>query len=119
MTVKGLLKIGTRLSEVQGPDDQVLGWSLPVARADDSTVCTGDKSVEKYGVFMLLEDRLAPFMDRVFKQLGMKATVKPIYRCIMTVTVRRVLVNGSPTPVVVITSLEILGQCDYSQGRPT
>jgi GYF domain 2 len=113
VTVKGLLKIGTRLSEVRGQDHQVLGWSVPVARADDSTVCTGEKSAEKYGVFVVLEDRLAPFMDRVFKQLGMKPTVKPIYRCILTVTTRRILVNGALTPVVVISSLEILGECDF------
>jgi len=113
VTLKGLYKIGTRLSEVSGADRQVLGWSLPVGRTDDSTVCTGESKVNGYNVYMLLEDRLAPFLDRIFRQLEMRTTVKPTYKCILTVTTRRMLVNGSQTPVVVISSLEVLGGCDY------
>ena len=38
LTVNGLFKIGTKISEVKGPEKQAMGWSLPVARNDDSTV---------------------------------------------------------------------------------
>jgi hypothetical protein len=113
LVLNGLFKIGTKLSEVKGPDGQVLGRSLPVARNDDSTVCTGDGKVEKHNIFLLLDDRLATFLDRVFKKLGLKPTIKPSYKCVLTVTTRRLLINGSPAPVVVITSMEVLGGCNY------
>jgi hypothetical protein len=113
LTVNGLFKIGTKVSEVKGPDKQVLGWSIPVARNDDSTVCTGDGPAEGQRVFLLLDDRLASFLGRVFQKLKVKTTIKPSYKCIFTVTPRRLLVNGSPTPVVVISSMEVLGGCNY------
>jgi GYF domain 2 len=113
ITFKGLFKIGTRVGEVKGPRDQTLGWSLPVARNDESTVCAGDSKVKNHDVYLLLEDGLAPFLERVFKKLGMAPTMKPTYKSILTAQVRRMLVDGGPKPVVVITSLEILGGCNY------
>ena len=113
LTANGLFKIGTKVSEVKGRDKQVLGWSIPVARNDDSTVCTGDGPAEGQRVFLLLDDRLASFLGRVFQKLKVKTTIKPSYKCILTVTPRRLLVNGSPTPVVVISSMEVLGGCNY------
>ena len=113
VAVKGLFKIGTLLSEVKGPGGQVLGWLLPISRNNDSTVSTGDGKVKGFDAHLLLEDGLVRFLDRVFKKLGMKPTIRPTYKCILTVTGRRMLVNGSPNPVVVISSLEILGRCDY------
>jgi GYF domain 2 len=113
LVLNGLFKIGTKLSEVRGPDGQVLGRSLPIARNDDSMVCTGESMVEKHGVFLLLDDRLAKFLDHVFKKLHLRPTIKPSYRCILTVMTRRLLVNGSPTPVIVISSMEVLGGCNY------
>ena len=113
LIVNGLFKVGTKITEVKGPDGQVLGWSLPVAHNDDTAVCTGDGKVEKHDVFLLLDDRLARFLGQVFNKLGLKPTIKPSYKCILTVTSRRLLVNGSPTPVVVISSMEVLGGCNY------
>jgi GYF domain 2 len=113
LTVNGLFKIGTKISEVKGPDKQVVGYSLPVARNDDSTVCTGDGQVEGQSVFLLLDDGLASFLGRVFNKLRVKTTIKPSYKCILTVSARRLLVNGAPTPVVVISSMEVLGGCNY------
>ena len=113
LTVNGLFKIGTKISEVKGPDKQVVGWSIPLARNDDSTVCTGDRPVEDQSVFLILDDRLASFLGRVFQKLKLKTTIKPSYKCILTLTARRLLVNGVPTPVVVISSIEVLGGCNY------
>jgi hypothetical protein len=113
ITVNGLFKIGTKISEVKGPDKQVVGWSLPVARNDDTTVCTGDGTVEGQRVYLLLDDQLASYLGRVFNKLGIKTTIKPSYKSILTVTALRLQVNGSPTPVVVISSMEVLGGCNY------
>jgi GYF domain 2 len=113
LTVNGLFKIGTKIAEVKGLDKQVVGWSLPVARNDDSTVCTGDRQVEGHNVLLLLDDQLATFLGRVFQKLRIGMTIKPSYKCILAVTVRRLLVNGAPTPVVVISSMEVLGGCNY------
>ena len=113
LVLNGLFKIGTKIAEVKGPDGSILGSSLPDARNDDSTVCTADGKVGRQNAFLLLDDRLATFLGRVFNKLGLKPTIKPSYRCILTVTSRRLLVNGSPTPVVVISSMEVLGGCNY------
>jgi hypothetical protein len=61
----------------------------------------------------LLDDRLAKFLDHVFKKLHLRPTIKPSYKCILTVTTRRLLVNGTPTMVIVISSMEVLGGCNY------
>jgi GYF domain 2 len=113
LVLNGLFKIGTKFTEVRGPDGQVLGRSLPVARNDDSMVCTVDGKVGRQNAFLLLDDRLATLLERVFDKLHLKTTIKPLYKCILTVTTRRLLVNGSPTPVIVISSMEVLGGCNY------
>ena len=113
LVLNGLFKIGTKITEVKGPDGQVLGWSLPVARDDDTAVCSVDGKVSRQDAYLLLDDRLATFLAHVFRKLRLKPTIKPTYKCILTVTIRRLLVNGSPTPVVVISSMEVLGGCDY------
>ena len=113
VVLNGLFKIGTKLSEVRGPDRQVLGWSLPVARNDDSTVCSMDGKVARQNAFLLLDDRLASLSESGIRQAGLRWTIKPSYKCILTVTSRRLLVNGVPAPVVVISSMEVLGGCNY------
>lgn len=113
LILNGLFKIGTKISEVKGPDGQVLGWSLPVARNDDSTVCSPEGKVSRHDAYLLLDDRLATFLDHVFNKLRLRPTIKPLYKCILTVTVRRLLVDGKPRPVVVISSMEVLGGCNY------
>ncbi len=113
VVLNGLFKIGTKLSEVRGPDRQVLGWALPVARNDDSIVCSTDGKIARQNAFLLLDDRLAACLNRVFEKLGLRWTIKPSYKSILTVTSRRLLVNGVPAPVVVISSMEVLGGCNY------
>ncbi len=113
LALNGLFKIGTRITEVKGPDGQVLGSSLPVARGDDSLVCSVDGKVARHDTFLLLDGGLAAFLDRVFDKLRLRPTIKPSYKCILTVTVRRLLVNGEHTPVVVISSMDVLGGCNY------
>jgi hypothetical protein len=113
LVLNGLLKVGTKLSEVKGSNGQVLGWALPVARDDDSTVCAGGKAIDGSNVFIVLDDRLSVFLDRVFSALRLRPTIKPSYKCILTVTTRRMVVKGSAVPVVIISALEILGGCDY------
>ncbi len=113
MVLNGLFKIGTKLSEVKGPDGQILGWSLPVAHNDDSIVCSGDGKVGRQKAYLLLDDKVAAYLSLVFAKLGLRPTIKPSYKCILTVTTRRLLVNGAPAPVVVISSMEVLGGCNY------
>jgi hypothetical protein len=113
LLLNGLFKVGTKISEVRGRDGQVLGWSLPIARNDDSVVFAADNAIEKRDTVVLLDDRLAKLLGRVFNKFGLRTTIKPFYKCILAVTIRRLLVNGAPTPVVVISSVEILGGCDY------
>jgi hypothetical protein len=113
LVLNGLFKVGSKIEEVRGPDGQVLGWSLPVARNDDTMVCSGDGEVAGHEPLLLLDDGLATFLGRVFDKLGIKPTIRPSYKCILTVTPRRILVNGAPTPVVAISTLEVLGGCNY------
>jgi GYF domain 2 len=113
LVLNGLFKIGTKITEVKGPDGQVLGWSLPVARSDDSSVCSVEGKVGREKVYLLLDDRLAAFLEHVFNKLRLRPTINPSYKCILTVTTRRLLVNGSPTSVIAISSMEVLGGCDY------
>jgi uncharacterized protein DUF4339 len=113
VALNGLFKIGTKLSEVRGPDRQVLGWSLPVAGNDDSIVCSMDGKITRQNAYLLLDDRLAACLNRVFDKLRLRRTIKPSYKSILTVTSRRLLVNGAPAPVVVISSMEVLGGCNY------
>ncbi len=111
--MNGLFKIGTKISEVKGPDGQVLGWSLPVAPTMTAPSARATGRSDGRTSYLLLDDRLATFLDRVFNKLGLRPTIKPSYKCILTVTTRRLLVNGAPTPVVVISSMEVLGGCNY------
>jgi hypothetical protein len=113
LLLDGLFKIGTKISEVRTRDGQVLGKSLPVARNDDSALFTADRKVDKGDFILLLDDRFALFLDHVFSKLNLRMTLKPSYKCILTVTIRRLLIDDDPTPVVVITAMEVLGGCDY------
>jgi GYF domain 2 len=113
LILNGLFKIGTKITEIKVPDGQVLGWSLPVARNDDSTVCSVDGKVGRENAYLLLDDRLATLLDHVFNKLKVRPTIKPTYKCILTVMTRRLLVNGVLTSVVVISSMEVLGGCNY------
>ena len=113
LVLNGLFKIGTKITEVKGPDRQVLGSSLPIARNDDATVCSADGKVGPNNTYLLLDDRLAGFLEHVFNKLGLRPTTPPSYKCILTVTTRRLIINGTPTPVVIISSIEVLGGCNY------
>jgi hypothetical protein len=115
LSLDGLYKVGTRLSQVRGPDGNVLGWSLPVGRADGTVIGTGLGKVESHDTDLLLEDGLAPALERVSQEFGFGAAPKPRYKCILTVTVRPMIVNSGRAPVVRITGLEILGRVDLLQ----
>ncbi len=109
--VDGFYKIGTRVSEVKGPDGRPVGWSLPIARNDGGVICSGEAKVVGRDVYLILEDGLAPFLKGIFQTLKMQTTLKPVHKCILTVRVAR---RGN-LPVVEITGMEILGICDLSK----
>jgi hypothetical protein len=113
ITLDGLYKIGTRLSKVSGPGGNVLGWSLPVGRNEGGTICSGEGKVEGRDTYLLVDDGLAPFLDRVFQQLRFRTAVRPHYKCILTVTVRPLIVENTRVPIVHIIGMEILGMCDF------
>jgi hypothetical protein len=46
LVLDGLYKVGTQLSQVNGPDGNALGWSLPVGRDDRGVVCSGEGKIE-------------------------------------------------------------------------
>jgi len=113
LSLNGLFKIGTRISEVKDSEGQVVGLSIPVARDDDRTICTGDRKIGGYDLYLILDDQIAQALRRVFEALKLRPMVKPTYRTILEVSVRE-LPNANKSPrVIVITSLEILGMCDY------
>ena len=87
--VDGFYKVGTRLSEIKGPDGRPVGWSLPVSRDDGGTICSGEAKVVGRDVYLILEDGLAPFLKGIFQTLKMHTTLKPVHKCILTVRVAR------------------------------
>ena len=115
LVLDGLYKIGTRLSKVDDPDGNPLGWSLPVGSSDSRVIGSGDTKVEGKDAYLVLESGLAPLLERVFNKLKFNATTKPTYKCILTVTVREMIVKNARTAVVEIAGLEILGTCDFLQ----
>jgi hypothetical protein len=113
ISLNGLFKIGTRISAVKDSKDQVVGLSIPVARNDGRTICTGDRRVEAHSLYLILDDSTAQVLRRAFQDLGLKPSSRPTYRAILEVSVRELpLANGSERAIV-IESMEILGMCDY------
>ncbi len=115
LVLDGLYRIGTRLSKVDDPDGNALGWSLPVGSSDAGVVYPDQAKVEGRGTYLILEPGLAPMLERVFKTLKFNATTRPTYKCILTVTVRDTIVNNARSSFIEITGLEILGTCDFLQ----
>jgi GYF domain 2 len=113
LLLNGVFKIGTRVAEVKGTGGKVIGWSIPVARNDGTILCRGDDKIAGRDTYLLLDDRLARFLDLIFAKLAMNPTPKPTYKCALTVTPRRLDVNGTVAPAVMISALEVLGWCDY------
>jgi hypothetical protein len=112
LVADGLYKIGTHLYNVKGADGNPVGWSLPVTRDDGGRICSGEAKALGRDTYLLLENGLAQFLERVFVKLRLRATVKPIHKCILTVAIRSPINNRELSPVVYITALEILGDCD-------
>jgi hypothetical protein len=115
LVLDGLYKIGTRLSKVDDPDGNALGWSLPVGSSDVGVIYPDHAKVDGRDIYLVLEAGLAPLLDRVFKQLRFNAASKPSYKCILTVKVREMIVNNGKSFVVELAGLEILGTCDFLQ----
>jgi hypothetical protein len=111
--LNGIFKIGTRLSEAKDADGMIVGWSLAVARNDGTIVCHGDGKVADHDLYLVLDDRLARFADVIFAKVDMKPTVKPTYKCALTVTPRRIKVKGALQPAVAISAFEVIGWCNY------
>jgi hypothetical protein len=112
ITTVGLYKIGTHILSVKGDDGKPVGWSLPVARIDGSTICSGEAKPSGHDTYLILQDGLAPFLDGVFRTLKFQISLKPLQKCRLTVSVRSLTVSGKDTAVVDITGLEILGACN-------
>jgi hypothetical protein len=111
--LSGLFKIGTKISEVKGSKGQTVGQSIPVARVDDRTICTGDRKIDGYELYLILDENVAQSLRQVFEALELRPMIKPTLRSILEVSVRRLPVQDKPPYAVAITSLEILGMCDY------
>ena len=112
LRVNGLYKIGTRFSQVKGPDGNPVGWSIPVDTNDGVTICSGETKVRGRDTYLLLDEPFARFVNRIFKQLKIHTTLKPIHKCLVTVAVRSLMINQKNAPVAHIVGLEILGAYD-------
>ena len=113
LSVNGVFKIGTRISEVTDIKGQRVGLSLPVSRNHGRTICTADGKVEGHNLYMILDDRIASILSRVFTELKLEPTIKPTYRALIEVSVPQGPIAQAPGHPLVIASLEILGMCDY------
>ncbi len=113
LTLDGLYKVGTKVTLLKGPDENTVGWCLPVGGDDDRLICPGDAKVVGRDRYLILDGGLAPLLLDVLDQLKFRPAARPTYKCTLTVTVRPVIVNGARAPVVQIVGLEILGICDF------
>jgi hypothetical protein len=109
----GLFKLGTRISVLKDGQGQIIGWTIPVARVNDRPLSKGEKQIEGSDAYLILEDPVAGVLRSAFAQLGLPAGSKPAYRATLDVSVRQIHVAGRPADALVITSLEVLGFCDY------
>ena len=110
--IDGLYKVGTRLTNLKGPDGRPVGWAIPVARNDGGLICTGEAKAVGRDVYLIVENGFAPFLEGIFRSLKMQNTVKPVHKCILTVKVPVLTERRGNFQVVEITGLEILGGFD-------
>jgi hypothetical protein len=115
LIVDGLYKSGTRLAELKNRDGTGIGWTLPIARNDDRTICTADGKVKGFSSLLLVDDELAPALGRVFAKLRFKSTINPSYKCVISAVGRTLEADGEKAAAVVIVGLEILVGCDYQK----
>ena len=55
LSINGVFKVGTRISEVRDSKGRVVGFSIPVSRNDGRTICTADGKVEGHDLYMILD----------------------------------------------------------------
>ena len=113
LSINGVFKVGTRISEAKDSKGQLVGLSMPVSSSDGRTICMADGKVEGHDLYMILDDRIAAILSRVFTELKLEPTVKPTYRALVEVSVPQAPIAQAPDHPLAITSLEILGMCDY------
>jgi hypothetical protein len=113
ISLKGVFKIGTRISEVGDAGGQVVGLSIALARNDDRTVCAADGRLGAKNLYMILEQSTAQTLRRAFEAVDLKPISKPTHRALLDVSVRQVVRGNRTSHHIVIESLEILGMCDY------
>ena len=113
LSINGVFKVGTRISEVRDSKGRVVGFSIPVSRNDGRTICTADGKVEGHDLYMILDAPIAQILSRVFTELKLEPTIKPTYRTVLEISVQELPNAHGPDHLLAITSLEILGMCDY------
>jgi hypothetical protein len=109
----GLFKLGTRISVLRDGQGQIVGSTIPVARINDQALCKGEGRIEGSRVYLLLDGPVAGILRAAFDQLRIQANAKPAYRATLGVSVRQIPDAGGLSDALVITSLEMLGYCDY------
>ena len=88
LSITGVFKVGTRISEVQDSKGRVVGFSIPVSRNDGRTICTADGKAEGHDLYMILDAPIAQILSRVFTELELEPTIKPTYRTVLEISVQ-------------------------------
>ncbi|QEH31539.1 hypothetical protein OJF2_00040 [Aquisphaera giovannonii] len=119
--LEGLFKLSTRVGPVKDRD-RPMGLSMPLARNDERTVCTGDRPIAGSDLYLLVDASVADLLRQAAARLDMRPSPRPTYRAILGATVRPVadddLRAAGPAPAtgplaIVVDGLEVLGLCDY------
>jgi hypothetical protein len=113
LVLDGLYKIGTRTSIVNGPDGRLIGLAIPIARNDDTTICSPEGKINGSKTLVLLDDELASTFDRIMPKLKFRATINPTFKCAITVSARTRTVNEQSIQTVEVVGLEVLGSCNF------
>ncbi len=113
IAIQGVFKVGTRFTTARDRQGQPLGLSLPVSRPDGQTICAADLRVEGYDRYLIVDGQIAAMLIQIFKELKVEPTSKPTYRALMQISVPAAPAAQGPDSPLTITSLEILGTCDY------
>ncbi len=111
----GLFRIGTRVDRVRDPSGQALGFSLPFARDDGRTICPGDGRIVTHGMMLLVDIGVVSHMERVFRDLRVVPSSRPVHRSIVEVRMETLREQDHTVKALVINSLEILGSCNFGR----
>ncbi|MGC8641244.1 MAG: hypothetical protein ACP5XB_15365, partial [Isosphaeraceae bacterium] len=113
LLLDGLFRIGTKVERVRYSSGQAVGFSLPLARDDGRTLCTGDGKIVKQDMMLLIDAEVVGHLERFLTQLRVPTLSRPVYRSIVGVRMESRTENDHTARTLVINSLEILGVCNF------